>query len=497
MQAPVPPLEKAWEFKADKSIKEPGLAAAGDMIFFGSKDKRIYALEAASGQVKWTFGMDKAIKLPLVTTGEIIIAASEDKNVYAIDTQTGQKRWQYSAGKDFKDWIYPGSIYFGPIIAEDTVYIATKDKKLHALDIQTGIETWQFSTGGDISPPAVSRGTVFFGSKDKRVYALDVNSGKKIWEVKTGHKKHSSPIIADGKVLIAGDDDLYAFSPDDGTIMWKVEEALHWQILPAVAGGLAFCTKDLAVIDLASGKRIEKIPSLNDFSQVLVVDETLYAMGLPKQTIPPHTAVFLFAYDLATKEEKWHACFDNLVSHIEVGGDSVFVPLDEDDKLVVVNISKFTKRWESEKLPKGTFESFNKPLIAYGMVFLNCGNRIYAFRSSQNLASKRSLEIKGEISSSPNYKVETLRDNVVWPDCCCLCCGDAEEHVDLDVEAKILDYGLQVQAKGVPYCKECRKKINKIVGGEKPGVVLAGFPPTYAFRNEKYWAMFMEANRLR
>jgi len=22
-------------------------------------------------------------------------------------------------------------------------------------------------------------------------------------------------------------------------------------------------------------------------------------------------------------------------------------------------------------------------------------------------------------------------------------------------------------------------------------------PPTYAFRNEKYWAMFMEANRLR
>jgi outer membrane protein assembly factor BamB len=496
MRAPVPPLEKAWEFKVDSSIKEPGLIAAGDMIFFASKDGRIIALEAASGQVKWTFRMGKAIKLPLVTTDETIIAASEDKSVYAIDAQTGQKRWQFSTGKDFRKWMYPEG-YFGPLVVKGMVYVATKDKKLHALDIQTGKERWQFSAGGDISPPAVSREAIFFGSKDKRVYALEVDSGKKIWEAKTGHKKHSSSIIADGKVLIAEDDDLYALSPDNGTIMWKVEKALHWQMLPAVAGGLAFCTKDLAVIDLASGKEIERIPSLNDFRTVLVVDETLYAMALPKQTIPPHTAVFLFAYDVATRKEKWHACFDNLVSHIEVGGDSVLVPLDVDDKLIAINISKFTKRWESDKLPKGTFESFNKPLIAYGMVFLSCGKTIYAFRSSKDPASQRSLIIKGEISSSPKYKVETLRDSIIWPDCCCLCCGAVEEHVDLHVEPKIMGYELQVQAKGIPYCKECHKKINKMIGGEKPGVELTGFPPTYAFRNEKYWAMFMEANRLR
>ena len=496
MQAPVPPLEKAWDFKADSSIKEPGLIAAGDMIFFGSKDGRIYALDASSGQVKWTFKMGKAIKLPIVTADEIVIAASQDKSVYAFETQTGQKRWQFSAGKDFGKWMYPEG-YFGPLVVEGIVYISTKDKKLHALDLQTGKERWQFSAGGDISPPAVSREAVFFGSKDKRVYALKVNSGKKIWEVKTGHKKHSSPIIADGKVLIAGDDDLYALSSDNGTIMWKVEKALHWQILPAVAGGLAFCTKDLAVIDLASGKEIEKIPSLNDFRTVLVVDETLYAMALPKQTIPPHTAVFLFAYDVATRKEKWHACFDNLVSHIEVGGEFVFVPLDVDDKLIAINISKFTKRWESDKLPKGTFESFNKPLIAYGMVFLSFGKTIYAFRSSKDPASQRSLEIKGEISSSLKYKVETLRDSVIWPDCCCICCGDAEEHVDLDVEPKIMGYGIPIQSKGIPYCKECHKKITKTFGGEKPGVKLSGFPPTYAFRNEKYWGMFMEANRLR
>jgi len=39
--------------------------------------------------------------------------------------------------------------------------------------------------------------------------------------------------------------------------------------------------------------------------------------------------------------------------------------------------------------------------------------------------------------------------------------------------------------------------MTKAFGREKPGVALIRFPPTYVFRNEKYWAMFMEANRLR
>jgi outer membrane protein assembly factor BamB len=496
MQAPVSPLEKAWEFKADSSIKEPGLIAASGMIFFGSKDGRIYALDANSGQMKWTYRIGKALKLPLATVDDAVLAASEDKNLYAIDAQTGQKRWQFSAGNDFKDW--PGRIWIGPVVSDGTVHIATKDKKLHVLDIQTGKERWQFAAGGDISPPAVSRETVFFGSKDKRVYALQADNGKKIWEVKTDHEKYSLPIIADGKVLIAGDDDLYAFDPDDGTILWEVEKALYSQFLPAVAGGLVFCTKELAVIDLVTGKEIEKIPSLNDFRNVLVVDETLYATALPKQTVPLHTADFLFAYDVATRKEKWHACFDNLLTQVEVGGGFVFIPSDSDDKLFVINASKFTKRWESDKIPKGGFlEVFQKPLIAYGMVFLSGGKMINAFRSSKDPAAQRSLEIRGEISSSPKFTVETLREDIVWPDCCCLCCGPSEVHVNLDVEHKIMGYGMRTQVKGIPYCNECYKKITKTFGREKPGVELIRFPPTYVFRNEKYWAMFMEANRLR
>lgn len=422
------------------------------MIFFGTKDGRIYALDAMSGVLRWTFKMGKELKLPLVTADGIIFAASKDKNLYAIDAQTGKERWRFSAG-------------------------------------------------GEISLPAVSYGAVFFGSKDKRVYALDVDSGAKLWEVKTGHKKHSCPIIADGKVLIAGDDDLYALNPNNGTILWEVKKALHYQELPAVAGGLAFCTKDFAVIDLASGKEVEKIPPLRDLSQVVVADGTLYVMALAGTISPLHIANFLFAYDVATRKEKCQAFFNILViGSVEISEGIVFVEDDANGKLITINMSKFTKRWESDKL-KGLFGTFSKPLIAYGMVFISCGKAVYAFRSSKDPASQRSLEISDEISPSPKYEAEILRHdaNIIWPNCCCLCCGPAEAYVDLNVVFEPKTLSLGVQAKGIPYCRECHKKITKsvIIGREKPGVKIIRYPPTYAFRNEKYWAMFMEANRLR
>ena len=491
MQAPVPPLEKAWEFKADSNIKEPGPIAACDMIFFGSKDGSIYALDAASGQMKWTFRMGKALKLPLATADGVIFAASEDKNFYAIDVQTGHKRWQFSTGNDFKDWPVP--IWFGPIVADGTVYIATKDKKLHALDVQTGKERWQFAAGGDISPPALSRETVFFGSKDKRVYALQAGNGKKIWEVKTDHEKYSSPILTDDKVLIAGDDDLYSLDPSNGRILWTVKKVLFYQGLPAVTGGLAFCSKELAVIDLATGTELEKIPSLNDFNKVAVDDGTIYAKASPKQTAPMHNADFLFAYDSATRKEKWQACFNTMVRFWEISDGLAFVADMLNNKLIVVNGLKFTKRWESEAFPGGFSEDLSQPVIAYGMVFINRGKVVYAFRSSKNPISEHFLEI----SPLPKFMVESLRDDIFWPNCCCLCCGPAEGYVDLSGKSQWFTTTYEVKITGAPYCRECYNKVTRRIGGEKPGVVVGGLPPTYAFRNEKYWAMFMEANRLR
>jgi outer membrane protein assembly factor BamB len=493
--APAPPLEKAWEFKADNNMDGfPPLSVVAEdrLILFGSKDGRVYALKAESGQAKWMARMGKSLKLPLVESSGVVLAASGDKRLYALDAKNGVSLWQFSSGNDFQEW---NSL----VIGEGIVYVAAKDKRLHALDLKTGKERWQFACGGEIAEPGLSEGTVIFGSQDKTVYAVDAATGARRWASKTDHKKHSYPIVYGGKVLIGGDNDLHGLDPSTGKILWDVKDVLHYGSPPAVVEGVAYCTKGLATVDVASGEvRENAMWSLNDLSYVIEVDGTLYTMGLPSMTVHIHTAQFPTAYDLATKEEKWHACFDTLIygGNLIVGGDFIYMTAGEN--LIVVNASKSTRRWVSESLPGGFLDTAGRPVLAHGIIFVTNGKTINAFRGSSDPQAIRSFETVEGFDKEPIYNVETLRENVVWPDRCCICLGLAEKFDSFRLTDKVYGLEREAEASGVPYCNSCFEKVSKMFSKEKRGVILTtAVPTTYAFRNERYRAMFMEANRLK
>jgi hypothetical protein len=204
------------------------------------------------------------------------------------------------------------------------------------------------------------------------------------------------------------------------------------------------------------------------------------------------------AYDLAAKEEKWHACFNTLIygGNLIVGGD--FVYLTDGENLIVVNASKFTRRWVSESLPGGFMDIAGRPVLANGLIFVTNGKTINAFRGSGDLQAIRSFEAGGGLDPEPKYEVETLRENVVWPDRCCICLGPAEKFDSFRFTDKVYGIEREVEARGVPYCNACFEKVSKMFSKEKRGVILTtAVPTTYAFRNERYRAMFMEANRLK
>jgi hypothetical protein len=300
-----------------------------------------------------------------------------------------------------------------------------------------------------------------------------------------------------GRVLIAGDDDLHGLDPGTGKLLWDVQKVLHYGGLPSVVDGVAYCTKGLAAVDVASGEvRENAMWSLNDLSDVVEVNGTLYTMGLPSVTVPIHTAVFLTAYDLATKGEKWHACFDSLIlrGSLNVSGD--FIYLTTSERLIVVNASKSTRRWMSDQLQGGFLDNAGSPVVAHGMVFITKGKTINAFRGSSDPEAIRSFEAVGGFDPEPKYEVETLRENVTWPNSCCMCLGPAEEYDSFGVTGKVYGFEQKAEVRGVPYCKRCFEQVFR--SKEKRGVILTtAVPTTYAFRNERYRVMFMEANRLK
>jgi len=173
----------------------------------GSYDKKIYALDGATGAKKWEFVTGGVVESsPAIGADGTVYVGSYDKRIYALDGTTGAKKWEFATGDQ---------VYSSPAIGADgTVYVGSDDSKIYALDGATGAMKWEFETGYWVqaSPAIGADGTVYVGSRDNKVYALDGDTGTKKWEFAAGDKVYSSPAIgADGTVYVGSlDGKIYA-----------------------------------------------------------------------------------------------------------------------------------------------------------------------------------------------------------------------------------------------------------------------------------------------
>jgi outer membrane protein assembly factor BamB len=103
--------------------------------------------------------------------GRTVYMASNDQHLYALDAATGAVRWKHLIGS------YADS---SPAVANGTVYIGSwLREKVYALDAATGAVRWSQPVGSKVdSSPVVAGGTVYVGSDDHKVYAISAASGR-------------------------------------------------------------------------------------------------------------------------------------------------------------------------------------------------------------------------------------------------------------------------------------------------------------------------------
>jgi outer membrane protein assembly factor BamB len=87
----------------------------------GSYSKRFYALDAGSGDVRWSFDAGGAISgAPTVLDGVVYFSTLERKT-FGLDATTGKKLWAFDDGK------------YSPVVADkERVYLAGY-KRLYGL----------------------------------------------------------------------------------------------------------------------------------------------------------------------------------------------------------------------------------------------------------------------------------------------------------------------------------------------------------------------------
>ncbi|OGO64919.1 MAG: protein kinase [Chloroflexi bacterium RBG_19FT_COMBO_50_10] len=154
-----------WRFKAKRSITSSPVYAEG-VIFVGSVDTVLYALDARTGYVLWRFRMNRAtISTPCLVDNYIFIG-SVDGNIYCIDIHSAKEVWHYPT---------ENQVNSSPIIHKDAVLCGSIDGSMYCLEYRTGRLRWKFSTQGAITgTPAVSNDILYTGSSDHNIYAISI-----------------------------------------------------------------------------------------------------------------------------------------------------------------------------------------------------------------------------------------------------------------------------------------------------------------------------------
>ncbi len=225
-----------WKYIIGDFYSSPAVVAG--VVYVGSENGNVYALNATSGAQLWNYTIGGQVRSSPAVVGGVVYVGSFSSGVnalYALNATSGAQLWNYTTG------FYVES---SPAVVGGVVYVGSNDTKVYALDATNGAQLWNYTTGpgGEVySSPAVFNGTVYIGSLDNHVYALDATNGVQRWNYTTGNGVYSSPAVVNDVVYIGSmDDNVYALNAIFGTVLWSYLTSGQIESSPAVVGGVVY-----------------------------------------------------------------------------------------------------------------------------------------------------------------------------------------------------------------------------------------------------------------
>ena len=232
-------------------------------MYIGSGDGRLYALDATSGEVRWSYLTGGRITSGPAVDQEVAAFVSQDRYLYLIDTSTGRRRLDFPTSP----------VRGAPTIHGDHVIVADEDGVVRAIDwreIYLPLEkvvrrvrtqlfiwglvgslppqkgfVWGFRESGEsfVGTPVVANGTVYIGSASGTLFALNESTGQLEWKFQGKAGIASSPSVA-GRTVFVGDEDgrLYSINALTGEPHWQFMADASISSTPVIANATFYIT---------------------------------------------------------------------------------------------------------------------------------------------------------------------------------------------------------------------------------------------------------------
>ena len=151
----------------------------------------------------------------LVLAGETIYGGGMDRKVVAVDLATGQQRWTSRLG---------GIIGGGVVVGGDTVFAATTrpEGKVSALEGKRGQRVWRTTTGPVNAPRALIGTTLVVENQKGDVFALNAATGDIRWRRKLGVARIPAVAGDSGTLIVATVDSLFRVNVTGGKVVRRV-----------------------------------------------------------------------------------------------------------------------------------------------------------------------------------------------------------------------------------------------------------------------------------
>ena len=260
-------IEPLWVFTCEDEVRSTPAIAEG-LLYVGSYDHNLYALDLQTGQFRWKYATEAGLASSPCVWQDRIFVGSEDHLLYCINPQTGRLVWTCPT---------QGCVRSSPRVEYNHVFFGSDDNHLYAVNVQTGRVAWKSETLGPVrSRPAVGDETIYFGCEDGSIYAVDIRATIR-WRFTTRRAVTSSPTLEDGILYVGSSDHtVYALDARSGWSVWRFRTNKAVISSPAVDKGTVFVgsvDNSVYALDKGTGRQVWKFSTDNQVTSSPAVFE--------------------------------------------------------------------------------------------------------------------------------------------------------------------------------------------------------------------------------
>ena len=120
-----------WSAKTDGPIQFNPILVSG-VLYVGSDDGHLYALDAMSGARRWAFDAGAPVKGSALSASGLVAVSDAAGILHVVDASTGRERWRAA-----------GIVEVGGV-ADGILYAPGDDNQVRGFDLRSGADRWSW-----------------------------------------------------------------------------------------------------------------------------------------------------------------------------------------------------------------------------------------------------------------------------------------------------------------------------------------------------------------